>query len=74
LTSSANWGWLDSRGGEETNKTWWDTLDFIGVDAYYNFAENITEHTLENLVEGWKPVVSRLKSLSNKWNKVFYAT
>ena len=38
ITSSANWGWLDDRGGEETQKTWWDAVDFIGVDAYYNFA------------------------------------
>ena len=29
LTSSANWG------GEEFSKSWWDAVDYIGVDAYY---------------------------------------
>lgn len=30
ITSSANWG------GEESGKSWWDAVDYIGVDAYYS--------------------------------------
>lgn len=41
LVSSANWGHLDSRGGQETNKTWTDTMDYIGVDAYYPIANDV---------------------------------
>jgi hypothetical protein len=34
LTSSANW----SQGpfGESMTKRWWDLVDIIGIDAYYN--------------------------------------
>jgi len=71
LTAAANWGWLNATGGEETNKTWWDAVDFIGVDAYYanHYLQNVTHPTEEIIVEFWQPVVARLANLSRVFNR-----
>jgi len=63
LTDSANWG------GEEVGKTWWDALDFIGVDAYYFGPNGNTKMTYDEIVSKWAPVVSSLEALSKKFNK-----
>lgn len=77
ITYSSNWG------GEETNKTWWDVVDVIGVDAYYPLAPTIKSPTLENLVDFWKIIVEKgvangvnggymrggLKNLTTYWKK-----
>lgn len=52
LTSSANWGWLNATGGEETNKTWWNAVDYIGIDAYYNITD-LPDPTVEQLMAAW---------------------
>lgn len=64
LTDSSNWGYLDSRGGEDTHKKWWGYVDVIGIDAYYPIASNITNPSLEQIVEGWNPVIARFKNLT----------
>eukprot|EP01132_Coremiostelium_polycephalum_P002023 gene2023-2490_t len=51
LTMSANWG------GQETNITYWDIVDIIGVDAYYPLAPNVTNPTLDDLVEFWQLIM-----------------
>lgn len=38
VADSSNWGYLDSRGGEDTHKAWWGYVDLIGIDAYYPLA------------------------------------
>lgn len=64
LTDSAN------HDGEEFEKTWWDVLDFIGVDAYYLPIKN---EDLEFSEANWDQVlldaVSKLKDLSLKYKK-----
>lgn len=50
---SSNWGYLDAQGGEETHKKWWDAVDIMGIDSYYEIAKNITNPTLDDLVKGW---------------------
>ncbi len=64
LTDSAN------HDGEEFDKTWWDELDFIGVDAYYLPMKN---DELEFSESNWDQVlldaVKKLKDLSKKFNK-----
>eukprot|EP01102_Stenamoeba_stenopodia_P000534 TRINITY_DN10528_c0_g1_i1.p1 TRINITY_DN10528_c0_g1~~TRINITY_DN10528_c0_g1_i1.p1 ORF type:complete len:352 (-),score=65.56 TRINITY_DN10528_c0_g1_i1:120-1175(-) len=70
LTDAANWGYLNATGGEETNKTWWDAVDVIGVDAYYPLVpSNVTEPTLQIIIEGWQPVIQRLYNLSTTFNR-----
>ena len=70
LTDAANWG------GEEVNKTWWDAVDVIGVDAYYPLWDHAGPNppldpvpTVDELVAAWQPVVPRLESLAAQWNK-----
>jgi hypothetical protein len=55
---------------EISNVNWWDLLDYIGIDAYYDLVpEGKTNPTLEDMVEAWKPIVERLEKYSQKWNK-----
>eukprot|EP00026_Physarum_polycephalum_P010305 Phypoly_transcript_10463.p1 GENE.Phypoly_transcript_10463~~Phypoly_transcript_10463.p1 ORF type:complete len:406 (+),score=56.59 Phypoly_transcript_10463:52-1269(+) len=71
LTYSANWG------GEETDKTWWDVVDFIGVDAYYQLVPDMGNTSVDALVSGWNAVVNTgtggmhggLLNLTKVWNK-----
>jgi len=71
ITYSANWG------GEETDKRWWDAVDFIGIDAFYPLIPFNPSPTVEDLVEEWDDVINKgishmavgLKNLTNAWNK-----
>eukprot|EP01027_Heterolobosea_sp_BB2_P015665 GEZU01022415.1.p1 GENE.GEZU01022415.1~~GEZU01022415.1.p1 ORF type:complete len:309 (+),score=64.90 GEZU01022415.1:135-929(+) len=74
LTDAANWGWLNATGGEETNKTWWDAVDLIGVDAYYpllpaNETGGNKPPALEEIIRAWQPIVERLQNLSLTFNR-----
>jgi hypothetical protein len=62
ITYAANWG------GEETAIQWWDAVDFIGVDAYYELT-NKNNPTLAELRAGWQPYLNQLNALSQTWNK-----
>jgi Glycoside Hydrolase Family 113 len=55
-------------GGEETRISWWDALDFIGVDAYYPLSTK-PDPKLTELKATWKLYISSLASLSAKWRK-----
>jgi hypothetical protein len=64
LTDSAN------HDGEEYDKTWWDQMDYIGVDAYYlPIKNNDLEFSKENFEEILQNAVMKLKALSKKFNK-----
>ncbi len=53
-----------------SNVRWWDALDFIGIDAYYDLIpESNTNPTLEDMLEAWKPIIERLERYSNEWNR-----
>jgi hypothetical protein len=56
-----------NHGGEE-KITWWDALDFIGVDAYYRITKE-NDPTVDDLIDGWKPHVESLKDVSTTWQK-----
>lgn len=58
LTYAANWG------GDETQISWWDALDLIGVDAYYPLPNTNCSScqpppypTLQELVRGWQQII-----------------
>jgi hypothetical protein len=55
-------------GGEETAVTWWDAVDYIGIDAYYELT-NKNDPSLAELKEGWVAPVNTLTNLANTWGK-----
>jgi hypothetical protein len=61
LTYAANW--------DEFKRTpFWETLDFIGVDAYFPVSESKTP-TITECLEGWKVHKDIVSSMSEKYNK-----
>jgi len=65
VTDAANWGYLNATGGEVFNKTWWDAVDLIGVDAYWPIAGESHKAKLDS----WRPIVDRLAALSLSWGE-----
>lgn len=61
LTYAPNWD-------EYEQVTFWDKLDYIGVDAYFSLLPGQTPRIC-NLVEAWEPIVQKLEAFSNQWNK-----
>lgn len=54
--------------GDETSITWWDALDYIGIDAYYPLSNN-NNPTLMELKATWQTKISTLEALASTWNK-----
>jgi len=56
--------------GEEQRITWWDAVDFIGVDAYYQLTDK-NDPTVEELKAAWteKGYTAMLEDLSQEFNK-----
>jgi hypothetical protein len=51
--------------GEETSITWWDAVDYIGVDGYYQLTSDIAHDPSETELAGlWDPHVATLAQLS----------
>lgn len=62
-----------NHGGEETGITWWDAVDYIGVDAYYPLTDK-NDPTLAELKAGWILHLSTLVNLGFTWGKPFLLT
>ncbi|MCJ7622595.1 MAG: hypothetical protein MUO76_03760, partial [Anaerolineaceae bacterium] len=62
LTYSAHWK------GELKYIQFWDKLDYIGIDAYYNLT-TYPHATVEQLVNSWEGPIADIEKLSEKWNK-----
>jgi hypothetical protein len=56
--------------GDETydKMTWWDAVDYIGVDAYYPLTSEC-DPTVVELKAAWQPHVSALNTLASTWSK-----
>lgn len=54
--------------GSEISITWWDSVDFIGVDAYYPLTFR-RDPSLAELKLAWLPRRAVLKTLSAYWGK-----
>jgi len=65
--------YASTHGKEAVGITWWDALDFIGIDAYYSLSRDASP-TLKELTAAWKPIVSSLASLASKWQKPLILT
>ena len=61
VTYAANWDNYE-------NVTFWDQLDFIGIDAYFPFSKE-KEPSLEELKSGWIEKSKELKAFSKKWDR-----
>jgi hypothetical protein len=61
LTYAENWDKVEA-------VSFWSTLDFIGVDAYFPVSDLQTP-TVKDSIKGWKKWFSVLKNLSEKNNK-----
>lgn len=53
---------------EESNITWWDALDYIGVNAYYQLAQTDSP-SLAEIRAGWQKYVPALEVLSSKFGR-----
>lgn len=62
LTYAANFS------GEYEEVSFWDELDYIGVQAYFSLTEN-EEASLEELKKGWEEPLAELESYSRKFDK-----
>eukprot|EP01084_Bolivina_argentea_P088188 159238_1 len=54
--------------GEEGNVGFWDKLDYIGIDAYYQLDPSNSNPSLTDLQNAWKQIIPGLASLSQKYN------
>ncbi|XOV93410.1 MAG: hypothetical protein ACFHWX_01615 [Bacteroidota bacterium] len=61
ITYASNWD-------NYMNITWWDAVDYIGIDAYFPLVEEGVP-SLEEIKDGWDPIKQDLKAFSNRWNK-----
>lgn len=58
----------NSNHGHTEKIDWWDTVDIIGVSAYYPVATK-ADSSLEKMQSSWEPVRDKLRGISQKWNK-----
>lgn len=61
ITYAPNWD-------EYEQITFWDQLDYIGVDAYFSLIPDATP-TVCDLKTAWEPTVELLETFSKQWNK-----
>ncbi|EAR00501.1 glycoside hydrolase family 113 [Maribacter sp. HTCC2170] len=61
ITYAANWD-------EFPRTTFWEQLDYIGIDAYFPLSEERTP-SVEQLKKGWKRHKEKINSLSKEKNK-----
>ena len=62
LTYAANWY------KEYEKVSFWDDLDYIGIQAYFPLSENDSPSTQE-ITEGWKNHLLKIEALSKKYKK-----
>ena len=56
--------------GEEVSITWWDAVDYIGVDAYYPLTGDVDHHpTIEELQQAWQVPKAILANLAATYGK-----
>jgi len=61
--------------GEETDITWWDAVDYIGVDGYYPLNDDLsTPPTVEELEAAWEAPKTILADLASTYGKPIILT
>jgi hypothetical protein len=74
LTDAANWApWNGT--GEVVEKTWWDAVDYIGVDFYAPLVPPGDRYaSLDAILQGWRPYVAQLRNLSTFFQRPVLCT
>ena len=62
LTYAANWY------DEYERISFWDALDWIGINAYFELSPSVTP-TAEEVERAWAPITARIGALSRRWNR-----
>lgn len=62
LIYAANWG------RESLQVQFWDVLDFIGIDAYFELTDT-SDPTLEELLTAWIPYITDIETVYLTWQK-----
>ncbi len=57
-----------NHGGEELAITWWDAVDYIGVDAYYPLTDE-NDPTVDELKAAWQERIVLLENLSRRYGR-----
>lgn len=57
-----------AEGVNAFNIDFWDKLDYIGIDAYFNLCKK-RDTTMKNLFRGWRKVEPGIRKLSRKYGK-----
>ena len=66
LTYAANWD-------EFHQVTFWEKLDYIGIDAYFPLSKSKTP-SIQELNLNWKTHISRIEKIQKKYNKLVILT
>lgn len=61
ITYASNWDNFE-------NITWWDAVDYIGIDAYFPLVEG-KHPSIPEIEQGWEPVKTQLSQFSKQWKK-----
>lgn len=69
VSYNANWyGLLQTKDGV-ADITWWDSVDSIGVSAYFPLCTELEAPTVHDLIDCWKPLKADLLGYGNKHDK-----
>lgn len=67
VSYSANWGWTGTFADEKNRITFWPSLDFIGLSAYF---ELHTDNSVPSLMNEWGAWLGRdIGPLQQRWGK-----
>lgn len=61
LTYAANWD-------EYPHITWWDKVDYIGVDAYFPLSDSAVP-SVDELIQAWRPVAKKMENFSSQYQR-----
>jgi hypothetical protein len=63
------------KDGEEVSITWWDAVDYIGIDGYYRLtADSHTHPTVEQLEAAWATPKAIMAELAARYQKPILLT
>jgi hypothetical protein len=54
--------------------TWWDAVDYIGIQAYFPLASGDEAPGLNKIVQGWKPHMENMREVSEKYDRPIILT
>ena len=67
LIYAANWG------RESLQVQFWDALDFIGIDAYFELTDT-PDPSIEDLLAAWIPCIAEIETVHSIWQKPIVLT